>query len=371
MIEATNKCGQDGSVRNASEDIAFGDSWFVSVEAVTHAWLEPGIGVRLGGIVKTSHSRYPKDYLETTMKDWPSGSHLVMEATNLIGSEEVELIAIGYKYNSRKVICFLCHKSIGRTTPGTPYKAKFRDANEHGRHRDVPRPYIISKYFKDSNKIDTHNHVRQSELALEKHWITNTGYFRIFTTILGMCVTDAWKIYKYNLRAQHADKTLTIIMFCDILVKELVENTYSSDPDFESTPKPLCLLSKDQNIPAEVVATPISQISPLTSSSGPSMDQLEKVRAEVELHVAVKRPLGVHDDGKSKRAKRTTCSMCTQTKARRSTQQTCFYCLVCKIGLCQDASGSAKDPDGVRYCQTEHQNEIRTKLMTGFHGSAV
>jgi hypothetical protein len=77
MIEATNKCGQDGSVRNASEDIAFGDSWFVSVEAVTHAWLEPGIGVRLGGIVKTSHSRYPKDYLETTMKDWPSGSHLL------------------------------------------------------------------------------------------------------------------------------------------------------------------------------------------------------------------------------------------------------------------------------------------------------
>ena len=28
---------------------------------------------------------------------------------------------------------------------------------------------------------------RQSELALEKKWVTQDGWFRIFTTIVGMC----------------------------------------------------------------------------------------------------------------------------------------------------------------------------------------
>jgi hypothetical protein len=46
--------------------------------------------------------------------------------------------------------------------------------------------------------LDRHNQARQSCLALEKAWITKDRYFRLFTTIIGVCVTDAWKIINVN-----------------------------------------------------------------------------------------------------------------------------------------------------------------------------
>ena len=75
--------------------------------------------------VKTNHGWFPKKELETNMKDWPSGSYLVMETT--APDSGIELIAIGYKYNAHKVLCFVATKQAGSTTPGQPYKAKFPD----------------------------------------------------------------------------------------------------------------------------------------------------------------------------------------------------------------------------------------------------
>jgi hypothetical protein len=54
-------------------------------------------------IVKTSHSLFPKKELGDKMPSWPGGMSLLMEATNMKG---VKIIAIGYKYNSSKVLCF-------------------------------------------------------------------------------------------------------------------------------------------------------------------------------------------------------------------------------------------------------------------------
>ena len=74
-----------------------GDSWFSSVKTAEaiyecgHEWI---------GIVKTSHSLFPKKELEEKMKTWPGGMSLVMESTT---SNGVRLIAVGYKYNSSKV----------------------------------------------------------------------------------------------------------------------------------------------------------------------------------------------------------------------------------------------------------------------------
>jgi hypothetical protein len=74
-----------------------GDSWFASVktaEAINecgHEWI---------GIVKTSHSLFPKKELEEKRKTWPGGMSLVMESAT---SKGVKLIAVRYKYNSSKV----------------------------------------------------------------------------------------------------------------------------------------------------------------------------------------------------------------------------------------------------------------------------
>ena len=42
--------------------------------------------------------------------------------------------------------------------------------------------------------MDRHNQVRQSELALEKKWVTHNPWFRLATTLVGINVTDTWQL---------------------------------------------------------------------------------------------------------------------------------------------------------------------------------
>jgi len=48
--------------------------------------------------------------------------NLALEAT---ASREVRLIAVGYKYNSSKVLCFVATNKAGSTIAGDPYSAHF------------------------------------------------------------------------------------------------------------------------------------------------------------------------------------------------------------------------------------------------------
>ena len=53
------------------------------------------------------------------MKDWPGGSYLVVKITpRVLG--DIPLMAIGYKYNSRKVLGFIYTEGYGITEPGDP-----------------------------------------------------------------------------------------------------------------------------------------------------------------------------------------------------------------------------------------------------------
>ena len=87
------------------------------------------------GVVKTNHSKYPKKWLEDTMKEWPPGSHIVLEARQ----HGVDVLACGYKYNKRKVCCFVFSKGSGHTEAGRCYEAKWKDNNGNTMTQDVPR----------------------------------------------------------------------------------------------------------------------------------------------------------------------------------------------------------------------------------------
>ena len=93
---------EEESADEGVQDTYLGDSWFASLSTVAGI-KEYG---RFIGVVKTAHSQYPKKWLEKTMKDWPAGSHLVLESV----FSGVPVIAMGYKYNKRKVICFVATK---------------------------------------------------------------------------------------------------------------------------------------------------------------------------------------------------------------------------------------------------------------------
>ena len=60
------------------------------------------------------------------MKDWPGGSYLVLKSNPRFTGER-PLLAIVYKYNSRKVLGFIATEEAGSTEPGDPYLSCFPD----------------------------------------------------------------------------------------------------------------------------------------------------------------------------------------------------------------------------------------------------
>ena len=104
--------------------------------------------------VKTNHRLVPKDEVEEKMKNWPGGSHLVMQTITPRG---VTLYIIGYKYNKKTTTIFIFTENAGTTEPGDPYVVKFMDESGARQTRHVNRPHIISSYFAIANVIDVHN----------------------------------------------------------------------------------------------------------------------------------------------------------------------------------------------------------------------
>jgi hypothetical protein len=215
LAEGSAYCGQSNPERATAKEkfkpnLFVCDAWFGSVVMAEHmkTLYQTATGEYKGheviAAVKSNHSRFPKAELEEKMKGYPSGSYLVLECTTPSG---VKLLAIGYKYNGKKILLFVATKNAGSTKPGTPYKAKFPDKFGNTKERSVIRPAILSQYFDISDAVDSHNHARQFLLALEKRWVTHNPWFRIDTTIIGMTVVDAWKCLQYHLPRKYLNYT--------------------------------------------------------------------------------------------------------------------------------------------------------------------
>ena len=131
-------------------------------------WLKKTYGFESTFNIKTNTAGLPKEKLETLMNDYPSGSNIVLKA-NVDGED---MYFVGYKYNARKVMCFLCSDNGGSFEDGDPYVARYADANGNVSKRLVPRPSVVSDYFQVSNKVDIHNQLRQYCLRLEKYWVS-------------------------------------------------------------------------------------------------------------------------------------------------------------------------------------------------------
>lgn len=79
---------------NGKRETFLHDSWFTSVKSVKGVKRE--LGHESFGVLKTNYSGTPKEELEKIMKDWPSGSQLVMEC------KEHGMFICAYKYSHRK-----------------------------------------------------------------------------------------------------------------------------------------------------------------------------------------------------------------------------------------------------------------------------
>ena len=70
--------------------------------------------VELIGMVKTNTKGFCKDTIEKLTKDWHGGSYLVLRSKPMVPGGR-PLIAIGYKYNARKVLSFIVTDNTGST----------------------------------------------------------------------------------------------------------------------------------------------------------------------------------------------------------------------------------------------------------------
>ena len=105
------------------------------------------------------------------MKDWPEGSYLVMKSTPIVPGGR-PLLAIGYKYNSIKVLGFFATEGDGSTEPGDPYLSRFHDIYSNVLVFSVVSPHLLGSYFNAFNAIYNHNWIHQYDIALYKYWVT-------------------------------------------------------------------------------------------------------------------------------------------------------------------------------------------------------
>jgi hypothetical protein len=203
---------------DGTREIIMGDSWFGSVKTATEISKRGKDGIFQ---VKIAKRLFPKEKLEELLKDKAGGSQVVMRGKHL--ETGVNLIAIGYKYNSKTTLCFVCTENAGTTAPGSPYEMKYTDTNGNICIREVERPSIISNFFYNVNTIDVLNHLRQFCLKLEKKWVTQSGYFRIHTTLIGINVVDTMMLGIHHglLHQQnHGIQVKTFLQRCQANIKE-------------------------------------------------------------------------------------------------------------------------------------------------------
>jgi len=338
---------------DASDDCFLGDSWFGSV--ATALAMKKALPEKCSSItqIKTAHSRYPKAFLEKEMKNWPGGSHLVLEAI----IENERLFAVGYKYSKRKNLCFLFNEGASSTEPGTPYVAKWMDENGNRRMREVPRPECCATYFQHSNVIDVLNQQRQKELRLEKFWVTTDGFFRLFTTVFGICVVDCWNGYRFHLDSGHRHKNCELMEYVNMLAMDLIHNDESDE--LEVADDTICIPAagvpvREVNISStSTVASELTSPSPshpsksdLISKDAKKMIELAKHQLHlVDAYTEVTRKRKSGRTGRevtvqAKRRKRFNCRECLGMGVEKKVS---FYCNECeppsscmKYWLCHD-----------------------------------
>lgn len=98
--------------------------------------------------------------------------------------------------------------SVGNTEPSEIIGKKKRSIyaiNNEGKFEALPNssneeylPSMVSEYYKHSHQVDLHNQLRQGVLNIERKWSTKRWYMRIFSTILGIHLVDAYYAYSYE-----------------------------------------------------------------------------------------------------------------------------------------------------------------------------
>ena len=124
------------------------------------------------------------------------------------------LLALGYKYNFKKVLGCIATEGAGSTAPGDSYLSRFPNIYYNVDVRPVFHPQLLGRYVNACNAIDNHNMMRKSDLSLEKYWVTQSGYFRLTTKFaLGMGISYEKLLYWHGVSEVNVDRRISTLYY--------------------------------------------------------------------------------------------------------------------------------------------------------------
>ena len=208
--------------------IVHADSAFSSVKTLIA--LEDR-GLYFQGMVKTAHKEYPKQFFKRWEDGCEEGGVPARGNWCLLESKtpkDNSMFALAWKDKKVKTII----SNVGTTNPGNPCKRKrYMRVEKDGvyetteYYKEISRPAMIELFFSCFGVIDVHDHYRQGSLAFERDWYTHSWWHRIFATLLGMCIVDAYLAYKFE-GEDARDSILDFKGFIGRVAYQLIHNHY-------------------------------------------------------------------------------------------------------------------------------------------------
>jgi hypothetical protein len=213
-----------------TDRIVCADSYFASVGTLKEL---KRIGLRFIGVVKTATRQFPQSYL----------SNLEMrtrgERRGVISKDEngtPSMLAFCWMDRDRRYFI----SSASSLQPGRAYtRHRWRQVSDELNaapervELEIPQPQAAELYYDACGMIDRHNRCRQDDLMLERKLGTMDWSMRVNTSLLGMCIVDAWYAYSQCTKAstrtnQSANNDEKQKEFYSFLAEELIDNTYDS-----------------------------------------------------------------------------------------------------------------------------------------------
>ena len=204
-----------------TDRIVCADSYFASVGAALEL---KRIGLRFIGVVKTATRRYPMKALsEIELVDRGDFRGLVS-----VGAGSNSLLAFVWMDRDRRYFI----STTSSLANGVPYsRERWRqvdvttpDAPPERVELTIPQPKAAEIYYSTCASIDQHNRARQDDLMLERKLGTHDWSKRLNSSLLAMCIVDAWLAY-HGCRGGALCST-TQHEFYEDLAEQLIDNAY-------------------------------------------------------------------------------------------------------------------------------------------------
>lgn len=217
--------------------VVIADSAFSSVQALIALFQ---LGMYFIGCVKTAHKCYPKQFLTNWYKDQPiafRGSFKLLSSEFRLqdqpqGTPAHPMYALCWQDAKPKMLIFNASTTIAAPpSERTRHLLEVVNGVPQGVRRTivVPRPMVVKDYFDSFPAIDIHDHHRQGTLGIERRWQTETWWHRLFGTLWGIMIVNAYLVYRFEYKANHhgsLDGCRTLTTFTGRLAHKLINNMF-------------------------------------------------------------------------------------------------------------------------------------------------